>query len=89
MTDDTPGSEVAVLVALARLEGKLDTALAQHGARLDEHATAVTDHELRLRTLEATSTVSPRQLWITLASAVAVFVSLSPLLSTWADSLTR
>lgn len=42
-----------------RLEAKVDVALAQHGARLDNHANDLRDHEARLRTQEAREYVTP------------------------------
>lgn len=83
MTPNSPDlpQEAAVLVALARLEGKVDAALAQHGQRLDDTQSDVHDHEKRLRELEGRSTVSPRQLWATTASVVLVIAAASPFLT--------
>jgi hypothetical protein len=41
-----------VLISLARLEAKLDVALAQHGAKLDQLTRCTEDHEDRLRKVE-------------------------------------
>lgn len=71
----------AVLVAVTRLEAKVDVALAQHGARLEEHSRGISDHEERLRAVEARKTVSPAGLWTAVASAVAAFGVLAPYLS--------
>lgn len=62
-------SNTAILVAMARLEAKLDQAL-----------TGQNDHENRLRDLEAKSTVSPRTLWTAILGAVGAFAAVSPLL---------
>lgn len=47
------GLDAAVLVAFARLEAKVDVALAQHGARIEAHASDIADHERRIRSVEA------------------------------------
>lgn len=66
----------AVLVALTRLEAKIDVALARQAASIDKHADQLADHETRLRELEATPTVSPRTLWTTVASIIAAAAAL-------------
>lgn len=38
-----------VRIQLARMEGKIDTALGVHTARLDEHARILDSHDKRLR----------------------------------------
>lgn len=63
---------VSVDVLLARIEAKVDVALERHGARLDEHSRALTDHETRLRTVESRRTVAPWQLWTAIVGAAAV-----------------
>lgn len=63
--DDHSTMEQQLLVAVTRLEAKIDTLLIQQS-----------DHENRLRALEAKSTVSPKQLWTTLVSAISVLVPL-------------
>lgn len=55
-----------------RMEAKIDVALTQHTARLDNHAADIADHEARIREQEARKTVSPWQLWAAVSSAVAV-----------------
>lgn len=42
-----------VLIMFTRLEAKLDVALAQHGAKLDQHGSDIADHETRIRGVEA------------------------------------
>lgn len=57
--DDLPtpaSTEAALLIAFTRMEAKVDVALAQHGADLKAHADDLTDHETRLRNLEARPT---------------------------------
>lgn len=73
MSDDT----APVLVALARLEGKLDASLATHGTTISTHAAAIDDHEARLRRQEARSTISPRQFWAGLGGVFAAASSLA------------
>lgn len=79
MSDDAPAPEVQLF--LARLEAKLDVALAQHGAKLDEHSRDLADHEQRLRVQEAKPTVSPRALWTFALGAVGALGALVPLIS--------
>lgn len=66
-----------------RMEAKIDVALTQHTARLDNHAQDIADHEARLREVEQRKTVSPWQLWLAisggigaLGAVIAVVVSL-------------
>lgn len=79
-TQRSPEAADSVPVTLARLEGKVDAALAQQGVTIAGHAADIADHETRLRAVEVKPTVSPRQLWTVIGSAVAVFATLSPLL---------
>lgn len=74
-------TETEVLIYLARLEGKLDTAIGQHGERISAAERVDADHERRLRDLEAKDTVSPRQLWATFASGVLVVAAVAPFLT--------
>ncbi|WIC90172.1 membrane protein [Arthrobacter phage VroomVroom] len=71
----------ALLVGLTRLEAKVDVALAQHGADIQNHKTSITDHEARLRVLEAKPTVSPRVLWTVVSSGVALILAAGPVLA--------
>lgn len=75
------GGSASVLIALARLEGKVDAALATQGAQLTEHGRRLDDHEPRLRLLEATPTVTPRAMWTALATLAAIVAALTPFLS--------
>lgn len=73
--DVTP-EEARLLIAIARLEAKLDVALAQHSASIAQHDEAIEDHEARLRHLEETPTVSPSKLWTTVSAAAGLIVSI-------------
>ena len=75
------GGSVSVLVAIARLEGKVDAALAQQAARVDEHSRRLEDTEGRLRLLESTPTVTPRAMWTALGTLAAIVAALTPFLS--------
>lgn len=66
---ETP-MEAQLLVAVTRLETKIDALLAQSS-----------DHEARLRALESKPTISPRQLWTTIVSACSVIIPLAGLLA--------
>lgn len=50
MTDSPTGEDIKFL--LVRLESKVDTVLARHEIRLDQHDSNHSDHESRLRSLE-------------------------------------
>lgn len=50
MPEDNEGD--AIKVMLVRLESKVDTVLARHEIRLDQHESNHVDHESRLRSLE-------------------------------------
>lgn len=73
-----------VRVWFARLEAKLDVALATHGARLEQHGRDISQlchdvegHDSRLRELETRPVVSPKAVWTaigTLAACVAVLL---------------
>ena len=75
MTPEVPTAPVSVQVTqpvqatdssptwAIRLEAKVDVALAQHGARLDNHTADLADHETRIREVEQRKTVSPTALW--------------------------
>lgn len=77
----TPDDE-SLQVTLARLEGKVDAALAHQGARVDAHADDIADHEARLRVQEARRTVSPLQLWTAFVSAVGAASAVVILIAT-------
>ncbi|AYN57741.1 membrane protein [Arthrobacter phage DrManhattan] len=73
-------AETDLLIAFTRLEGKVDVALAQHGADIAVHGREIRDHEDRIRALENTPTVSPRVLWTTVASAAGLVLAAMPLI---------
>lgn len=73
-------AETDLLVAFTRLEGKVDVALAQHGADIAVHGREIRDHEDRLRALENTPTVSPRTLWTVVASAAGLVLAAMPVI---------
>lgn len=90
-----PDTNERLAVTLARLEGKVDVALAQHGASIAAHDREIIDHETRIRAVEAKvpdrlndrlqavegrSTVTWKQLWAAVGSAAAAIAALSPLL---------
>lgn len=51
--DPAAQPDAAVLVAITRMEAKVDVALAQHGADIKSQGRHLEDHEARLRLLEA------------------------------------
>lgn len=81
----TPVTDQEIPAWAVRLEAKVDVALAQHGSRLDTHASNLADHETRLRVQEARRTVSPTGLWSAVlggvsgaAAVVAVITNVIP-----------
>lgn len=50
--DTPPAPRRSVEVALARMEAKLDVAIAQHSARLDEHGRRITENTAAVAELE-------------------------------------
>ncbi|WGH21371.1 membrane protein [Arthrobacter phage Emotion] len=78
-----PGGDntAALLVGLTRLEAKVDVALAQHGADIQNHKSAINDHEARIRVLEAKPSVSPRVLWTTVTSGVMLVLAAGPIIA--------
>lgn len=73
--------EAALLVAFTRLEGKVDVALVQHSAEIKAETTRGDDHERRLRALESKPTITPRQLWTTIAPAATIAIALAAYLT--------
>jgi hypothetical protein len=74
-------------VTLARLEGKLDTAIALLKQETDEHKATLDDHEQRLRTAEQRlsdqehkPTISPRQFWSGAGSIAVAVGAIWPIL---------
>lgn len=72
--------ESALLMVVMRLETKVDVALAQHGADIQNQGRDIQDHEDRIRKLELKPTVSPGVLWTTVASAAGLFLAATPIL---------
>jgi hypothetical protein len=79
--DAAHGPDASVLVALTRMEAKVDIALAQHGAEIKNQGEAVVDHEARIRALESRSTVSPRTLWTTVVTASGLIMGAAPFMA--------
>lgn len=79
-SDPNSKTDTELLIAFTRLEGKVDVALAQHGADIAVHGREIRDHETRLRALENTPTVSPRTLWTTVASAAGLAIAATPVI---------
>lgn len=52
----------ALLIAVTRLEAKLDVALVEHRSQLDSHGKEIGDHEARLRAVEARPVVDENRL---------------------------
>lgn len=79
-----PDSTEPVPVTLARLEGKVDAALAGHTAKLDEHGRSIGDlkkvtseQSERLRVVELVQAKgSPRAPWWTVVVTIAAIVSI-------------
>ncbi|WNN93669.1 membrane protein [Arthrobacter phage CallinAllBarbz] len=65
-----------MLVALTRMEAKMDVGFAQVVADNKKHSADLVDHEARIRTLEQTPTVSPRTLWTTVTAGGGFIVAL-------------
>lgn len=82
-----PLDETDVRVALARMEGKLDVALATHAGRLDNHGEKIAanerelaDQDKRIRALEILPTVSPKQLGAAVLGVIAALGAVAPFL---------
>jgi hypothetical protein len=75
------GTDPSVVLAVARVEAKIDVVLAQHETKIQAHGDELADHESRLRVLESRATVSPRALWTTVSGAAVLLVTLSPVLT--------
>lgn len=68
---------VETLIGMARLEAKLDVAIAHQGAKIETHGTAIDDHEVRIRAQEQKPTVSPMGLWSVVVGAISVFAAVA------------
>lgn len=69
-----------VFVTLARLEAKVDVAIARQGAQIEAHDADIDDHEARIRALENQPHIKPFTLWTALIGGITAFVALSPFL---------
>lgn len=78
-TQEQPTTQPEILVALTRMEAKVDVALAQHGAKIDSLTADGQDHEVRLRAIESRPTVTPGGLWAAVLGGIGGFVALSTL----------
>lgn len=57
----SPGEETEIRVMLARFEAKLDVALAQHGAKLEQHGQEIGEIRARVVKMEDAEKASPAQ----------------------------
>lgn len=71
-----------LFIILTRLEGKVDTSLAVQGGDISILKANDADKELRLRSMEARSTVTVGQLWTGLLGAVGAAAALATFLKT-------
>lgn len=76
-TDETTN----LLIALTRLEGKIDLILAQHSSDIGAHRERLDDHERRIRTIEGTPTVTPAKLWTAVCTSAGLIVSILTILA--------
>lgn len=74
--------DAATLVGFARLEAKLDVALAHQGAAIESQGARITsqeavgaDHESRLRRLEERRTIEPKELWGAVVGAAGLVLT--------------
>lgn len=75
------GDERTTLILwLARLEAKVDVALAQHGAAIEELKRADADKETRIRFLEQLPRLSAKALWAAVATAAGLLLAGVPVL---------
>ena len=59
-----PSDDTGLIVAITRIETKVDIALTDHGSKLE-------DHEKRLRAVESKPTLAPWKLWTGALGAIA------------------
>ena len=85
--EDPITNDSEIRVSFARMEAKLDVALAQHGAKLEQHGSDITilredgkERDIRLLNLERTPTVTPRALAGTAFAIIAAVGTITPLL---------
>lgn len=88
MSPEVPSSEgLETRVVLARLEAKIDVALAHQTAKIDQHDREISalrderkDHDKRILVLERVSYVSPKQLAASLFAVIGALGALAPFL---------
>jgi len=80
VTPSEATDQSTIIIALTRMEAKMDVALAQHGARLDSAESNLADHETRIRVIEAKPTVSPGKLWTAVTGGAALVLASIPLM---------
>lgn len=76
-------AETTTLVALTRLEAKVDVALTQHGADLKAQGRDIADHEERLRVVEQRPYVAPKTLWSAVVGGGGLVVAILSLVQTF------
>ena len=95
--NSTPAGRRTVDAALARVEAKLDVAIAQHGARLDEHTREIIElkaghrrHDERISAVETAQAVNDakdarddqaRTVGLTRSQAVALWITVAVMLT--------
>lgn len=87
MDAPTDEAELRTAITLARLEAKIDIAIGQTQARLDEmtrrqneNDRRTDDQEARLRVVEQRPTVTPKAMWAAIGLAVAAAGAAAPYL---------
>lgn len=80
MTAGQPPEKSDLYVCLARLEAKLDVAIAQQGAKIEQVDAVTSDHEERLRSVEQRDCVSTRALWSAVIGVSTVVAAFGPYL---------
>jgi hypothetical protein len=68
--------DVRTVVSMARLEAKLDVAIAHQGATIATHDVQIGDHESRLREVERRPAVTPKGMWTAALGAVGAVAAL-------------
>lgn len=76
-----PDDDANIRLDIARLEGKVDVAITNHGAQIHELQKDVADHELRIRAEEQRPRVTPKHLYMGLSAAVLVLGGLVSLVN--------
>lgn len=82
----TNAEETDLRVDFARLEGKVDVVITRHDVRIESLEDRSSDHEERIRVIEAIDYVTPKGLWAVAIGAVAAAAGVIQLLN-WLDQL--